>query len=113
MKLMRCFTICSCFIFLVGCNKYDNEDIAAIVRGQEITVGDIRFMNGASDEKLPELVAGIVKQELIIQEAKEMGLDVTEEIEEMLFGMGELPPENTDSKSVKNTWEFALSQAKN
>lgn len=36
----------SCLIVLTGCNpisKYEDEDVAAIVRGEEITVGELRF----------------------------------------------------------------------
>ncbi len=35
------------FIFMVGCSglsKYDDNEAAAIVKGQEITVGDLRFL---------------------------------------------------------------------
>ena len=35
------------FIFLVGCSdslKYSDEEVAAIVRGEEITIGELRFL---------------------------------------------------------------------
>ena len=41
-----CSIIVIYLIFLTGCSnspKYNDEDVAAIVKGEEITIGELRF----------------------------------------------------------------------
>lgn len=73
---------------LVGCNftvksnlelnNYTDDDIVAIVKGKEITIGDLRFVY--PDEKVLENIDGYIKQELIFQEAKKMNLNLSKDI---------------------------------
>ena len=68
------------FIFLAGCQgiaKYDDEDVAAIIRREELTVGELRFLY--PDEQIHENLEGTIKGKLAMQEAKAMQLDITEE----------------------------------
>ncbi|GEL77417.1 hypothetical protein [Tenuibacillus multivorans] len=77
----------SCFILIgisliVGCSdttEYDHDDVAAIVRGEEITVGDIRFFSEVEDEEIPNVIQSKIKDTLIIQEAKKMGIEVSKD----------------------------------
>lgn len=74
------------FIFLLltamGCsNQNNNEDIAAIVGGKEITIGDIRLLYNMEDRTLEDAVKQYVKEEIMVQEARKMGIDISDEIE--------------------------------
>lgn len=89
------------FIFTVGCTditRYNDDDIAAIVKGEEITIGELRFLY--PDENVLERIEGTVKAELVIKEAKQMNLDVSEEIKETVELRGELPPKDVDASEV-------------
>ena len=48
--------------------KYDDEDVAAIVRGEEITIGDLRFL--FLDDQILESLDGTIKAKLAEQEVK-------------------------------------------
>jgi len=107
----------SCLIFLAGCNsisKYDDEDVAAIVRGEEITVGELRFL--FPDDKILDNLDGMIKATLAVQEAKRLDLDVSEklqEIQETKSSVLELYPTKEDeSEKAKDMRQFAESQAK-
>ncbi|WP_458949081.1 hypothetical protein [Oceanobacillus sp. CAU 1775] len=98
---------------LTGCSdlsKYDDEDTAAIVRGEEITIGELRLLY--PDEEVLNMIDGTVKAKLVVQEAKKMNIDVSEEIEEMAFTLGVYPSKDIESQSAISTSEFAESQAK-
>lgn len=63
-------------LFLVGCHslsKYDNNEVAAIVKGEEITVGELRFLY--PDERALDYLDWAIKVELVKQEVKDMDLD--------------------------------------
>lgn len=104
-------------ISLAGCqgsgkhnlSDYDDEDIAAIVNGQEITIGDLRFMY--EDEKVIGNIEGAVKLELMLQEAKEMKVDVSMDIaaqQEMLLHL----PQHENDSFRESIQVFITSQAK-
>lgn len=67
-------------VLLMGCNSntqsgiegYEDTDIAAIVRGTEITIGDLRFMH--ADEDVLEMIESAAQVELIKQEVIRLGL---------------------------------------
>ena len=82
MKKLGSFILLGCLIVLAGCNsKYADEDVAAIVRGEEITVGELRFLY--EDDKIPGYLDGTIKAKLAEQEAKKMNLDVSNELQEI------------------------------
>src|SRR5690625_1724004 len=97
---------------VVGCAEkltYNDDDIAAIVKGEEITIGELRFLY--PDENVLEMIEGTVKARLVMQEAKEMNIDVSEEINQTKKMMATLPPKDSDNPTGKSIREFAESQA--
>ena len=74
-------------VVLLGCQQtksltvsdYSSDDTAAVVRGEEITIGDLRFLY--PDDKALANLDGMVKLKLIEQEAEKMNLDISEEQE--------------------------------
>jgi hypothetical protein len=72
--------------FIVGCNEalisdFVDTEVAAIVRGEEITVGDLRFLY--SDDSLIDNLDGTIKAKLAEQEVTELNLDVSQELQEI------------------------------
>lgn len=64
--------------FIAGCSdklKYDDDEVAAVVRGEEITIGDLRFLY--PDEGLLDKTEGTVKAALVVQEAKRLNLEIS------------------------------------
>ncbi|MCM3710212.1 SurA N-terminal domain-containing protein [Sporosarcina luteola] len=117
MKRFASVMFLSCLIMLAGCNsisKYDDEDVAAIVRGEEITVGELRFLY--SDDKVSDYLDGTIKAKLAEQEVKRMNLDVSEKLQEIQASIDSIeyfyPPEDDNSKTAKDTRRFYESQAK-
>lgn len=96
-------------LFIAGCTNtlsYHDNDIAAIVRGKEITIGELRFLY--PDEKVLDMIEEAVKVELVMQEVKRMNLDVLGEdnenhIEDILLSNQELVPfpEFTEKQAQK------------
>ena len=88
---------------------YNNDDIAAIVRDKEITIGELRFLY--PDEEVLGNIEGTVKFELMLQEAKRMNLDVSDiknlQTETMLL----LPLRDKEDPFGKSMREFIESQA--
>ncbi|WP_233204438.1 hypothetical protein [Sporosarcina sp. P17b] len=107
-----------CFVMLVlillsGCSgiaKYDHDDPAAIVNGQEITVGDLRFF--FPDKTALNYLDGAIRVELVKQEVKKMDLDISGHLETDDDVFAVLPPEGTEDPNGKQIREFAESQAK-
>ncbi|MDV2582727.1 hypothetical protein [Alkalibacillus haloalkaliphilus] len=106
--------------FMVGCydsTKFDHDDVAANVRGEEITVGDVRFFMEVEDEGLPDKIETFVEETLIIQEAKEMDIDVMKEVElavetHSLFPFQDEEEVLEDSRDfMKKERDFAEAQA--
>ena len=111
LRLLSC-SVLILFIFLAGCNDrtdYDNDDVAAIVNGEEITVGDLRFLY--ADDEAIEYVKEAVKAELVKQEVEEMNIDVSGEADEEIQYIAELPSKNTENEFEQSIREFAESQA--
>ncbi len=106
-----------CMFFIVGCNEreisnYDDHAVAAIVRGEEITVGDLRFLY--PDEKILEYLDGTIKAKLAEQEIRKLNLDMSQklqEIQELKNTIGVYPPEEDDTEMANDTREFAESQS--
>jgi hypothetical protein len=73
-------------IFFAGCNQesYENDDVAAIVNDREITVGEIMSLHNLEYGNLEQLVRNYVKEEIMVQEAKKMGFDVSAKVDEAL-----------------------------
>jgi hypothetical protein len=82
-------------IVLAGCSgisKYDDNEAAAIVKGQEVTVGDLRFLY--PDDTALDYLDSAIEVELVKQEVKEMGLDISTNL--------------SDEKNVMNLKNFLL-----
>ncbi|MED4018708.1 hypothetical protein [Sutcliffiella cohnii] len=108
-----CSIIVIYFIFLTGCSNsanYNDEDIAAIVRGEEITVGELRFLY--PDDVLLNIIEGTIKAKLVVQEAKKMNIDVSKELEETIESMSQYPPNHVGTDVAISIREFAELQAK-
>ncbi|GKV54676.1 hypothetical protein NCCP2222_06230 [Sporosarcina sp. NCCP-2222] len=103
----------SLIISLMGCSSnvqgsmkdYKNSDVAAIVGDKEITIGDLRFLY--SDDDVLNNIEGIVKFELMLQEAKKMNLDISEDKAVRKEIMLSLPLEEGEVRMQ----EFITSQA--
>lgn len=106
----------SLIISLMGCGSnvhgsmkdYKNSDVAAIVGDKEITIGDLRFLY--SDDDVLKNIEGIVKFELMLQEAKKMNLDVSEDKAVLKETMLSISFE--DGEGDSRMQEFIKSQAK-
>lgn len=84
-------------------SAYNNDDLAAVVRGEEITVGELRFL--FSDDKILDYLDGLITAKLAIQETKRLNIDVSEQVE-MIDSQ-----RNSSLKSAVMD-EFVVSQAK-
>ncbi|MBO0587977.1 hypothetical protein [Sporosarcina sp. E16_8] len=114
-----CLCIISLFvsISLMGCGStgqssikdYNDDDIAAIVNGKEITIGKLRFLY--PDEKVLGNIEGTVKAELVMQEAKKMHLDVSDNLNQTNKTTLTFPSKDTDDPTEKTNREFVDSQA--
>ena len=108
------FLICM-LILIVGCSDitdYDDNDVAAIVRGEEITVGDLRFLY--HDDRIIEYLDGTIKAKLAEQEVKKLNLDVSKELQEIQDTksvIGIYPSEDDDTEFANNTRKFADAQS--
>jgi hypothetical protein len=103
------------FILLAGCSSistYDDNEVAAIVKEQEITVGDLRLLY--PDDKALDYLDWAIKVELVKQEVEKMNIEVTDKLnrEEDDDWFGQLPPENTEDQGGKQIRKFAEAQAK-
>ncbi|AXH99835.1 hypothetical protein DV702_08855 [Sporosarcina sp. PTS2304] len=111
-KLTITFALFSLLI-LSGCSsiaKYGNEEPAAIVNGEVITVYDLRLL--FPDEKALSYLDGAIQMELAKQEVEKMGLDISKHLEEEEDWFSILPPEDADDENTKQIRDFAKSQAK-
>jgi len=108
------FSVLILFIFLTGCSSistYDDHEVAAIVKGQEITIGDLRFLY--PDDTALDYLEGAIEVELVKQEVEEMGIDISGNLsgEEDGDWFGQLPPKDTKDEGGKQIRKFAESQA--
>lgn len=81
----------------------------AIVRDKEITVGELRFLY--SDEDVLENIEGTIKLELMLQDAKRMNLDVSDDIHSQREAMLMLPLKDKDDPIGNSIGKFVDSQA--
>lgn len=107
----------SLFIFaflLAGCSnsfKYSDEEVAAIVRGEEITIGELRFLY--SDDIVLEMIDQRVKDVLIMQEAKKMNIDVSESVKTIVETFENYPlSKDLDARYAHSVQEFVEQQSK-
>ncbi len=73
------FSVLILLIFMAGCSsvsKYDDNKAAAIVKGQEITIGDLRFLY--PDDTALDYLDWAIRVELVKQRVKEMDLDISD-----------------------------------
>ncbi|MEI3598098.1 MULTISPECIES: hypothetical protein [unclassified Oceanobacillus] len=111
MRRIISFTLLCCFILLAGCKeatKYDDKDVAAIIRGEELTVGELRFLY--PDDQILDNLEGTIKGKLAMQEAKAMQLDISEE--PTVHVQDVYPAEDSDTEIANGTRDFAEAQAK-
>ncbi|MEB1808353.1 MAG: hypothetical protein LPK26_13855 [Bacillaceae bacterium] len=74
----------------------DDGDVVAIVKGEEITLKDIRSLYNVPDDKIAMMVENFVKEEIMVVEAKKMGIDVSDEMEGIELAFPFSDPENED-----------------
>lgn len=113
MKKYITSTLLIIIIFLVGCSfgsKFDNDEIVAIVRGTEITMGEMRFLY--DDDEINDSITLAVKMELAKQEVKDLNLDISEQWEENKYFIKDLTPKDEANSHELADWEFAEKQAK-
>lgn len=113
MKFVRLFMLVA-LLFVGGCtNKdiadYNDDDIAAIVRGEEVTVGELRILY--TEEKILDMIDGTIKMKLVVQEAKRMNLDVTDEIEQEVATKMNILLDDTKGSSWESIRDFAEVQS--
>ncbi|PIC89348.1 hypothetical protein CSV71_10530 [Sporosarcina sp. P21c] len=101
-------------LVLAGCgsiSKYDDKEIVAIVKGQEITIGELRFLY--PDDTALDYLDSVIEVELVKQEVKEMGLDISGNLsnERKRNEFEKLPPENTKDEGGKQIRKYAKAQA--
>ncbi|MDV2583330.1 hypothetical protein [Alkalibacillus haloalkaliphilus] len=106
-------TILASLVFIAGCtgSQYDLDDTAAVVKGEEITVGDVLFVYNADDDELPDAVDAYVMEYLVMQESKKMGIDVSEKVEMHGQFLGRYPSEDVDTDQANEVRQFAESRA--
>lgn len=102
-----------CLFILNGCMNsatYKDEDVAAIVRGEEITVGYLRLLY--PDDAIVEMVDGAVKAKLAEQEVKRMNIDVSKRVKEIEESYGKYPQDELKNSEAQSIRAFADPQAK-
>lgn len=112
MYKILCSIIFIYLIFITGCSdspKYNDEDVAAIVKGEEITIGELRFLY--PDEEIFNMMDGTIKAKLVIEEAKKMNIDVSKEVNETIKALGDYPPDHIDTEAANSIRKFVVPQA--
>lgn len=112
---MRKLILLLVLIFAVsGCSSqptYKDEQVAAVVRGKEITVRDIRLLNEFDNEELPQVIRNYVREEIMVQEAMKMGVQLSENTLKTISSNHSLPPEPPEGKE-NPILDFYKNQAK-
>ncbi|MGY3718048.1 hypothetical protein ACWE42_21265 [Sutcliffiella cohnii] len=76
---MRYLWIVLCLFLVVACSpKYNDDDVAAVIFGEEVTVKDVRALYGLDGERLPDGMRYYVLEELIAKEAEGYNYDISE-----------------------------------
>lgn len=107
-----CYTLSICLFILSGCMNSGlgkNEDVAAIVRGEEITVGYLRLLY--PDDAIKEIIDEVVKAKLAKQEVQKMRIDISEVVKDIEESYGEYPGDELDSAEALSIRTFAKPQA--
>ncbi|WP_042143588.1 hypothetical protein [Paucisalibacillus sp. EB02] len=102
-----------CLFILSGCMdsaSFNDEDIAAIVRGEEITIGYLRMLY--PDEEIVSMMDEVVIAKLAEQEVKKMKVDASEHINKIVESYGQYPQEETQGAEAESIRAFADAQAK-
>jgi len=102
-----------CLFILSGCMNlagYKDEDVAAIVRGEEISVGYLRFLY--PDVAITEMIDGAVKAKLAEQEVKKMNIDISDKVKEVEESYGKYPQDELYSEGAQSIRAFADPQAR-
>jgi hypothetical protein len=114
MKRMLLIALILLPTIIVGCtSQYDNEEVVAKVGDKEITYAEVKLIYNLEEQELFEAVESYVKEELMVQEAKEMGIDVSKEIEEQKALQTPFPLEQTEQQAAygkKKAKELGMSE---
>ena len=89
---------------------YNDEDVVAVVRGEEITFGYLRMLY--PDEEIVNMIDEAVKAKLAEQEVKRMKVDVSKHINKLIESYGRYPSEDAESAEAQSIRAFAVPQAK-
>jgi hypothetical protein len=99
---------------IAGCTKkYDHDEVVAKVGDKEITYADVKLIYDLEEQELLEAVESYVKEEIMVQEAKEMGIDVSKELEEQKALNTPFPLEQTEQQAAygkKKAKELGMSE---
>ncbi|PKR77331.1 hypothetical protein CEY16_11395 [Halalkalibacillus sediminis] len=74
-------------------------------------MGDIRFFAEIQDEDFPKAVEAKVRETIVIQEAKKMNINVSDEVKKSVEHFGIYPPDDVDTEQANKIRDFAESQA--
>src|SRR5690625_712192 len=102
-----------CLLILSGCmnsSTYKDKDVAAVVRGEEISVGYLRFLY--PDDTITEMVDEVVKAKLAEQEVRKMNIDSTDKIKEIKESYGMYPQNELNNAETESIRNFADPQAR-
>lgn len=76
---MRYLWIVLCLFLVVACApKFNDDDVAAVIFGEEVTVKDVRALYGLEGDRLPDGVRYYVLEGLIAKEAEGYNYDISE-----------------------------------
>lgn len=101
-----------CLFILSGCMNsaaYKDEDVAAIVRGEEITVGYLRFLY--PDDAIKQMIDDAVIAKLAEQEVRKMNIDVSKQVKTIKKSYGIYPQDELNSAKGQSIRVFADPQA--
>lgn len=111
-KWVGCMSLI-CLLILSGCLNsagYKDDDVAAIVRGEEITVGYLRLL--FTDDAIEEMIDGVVKAKLAEQQVKKVNMDISKQIKENEALFGKYPPDELNSAEAQSIRAFAEPRAR-
>lgn len=111
-KWTGCMLLICLFIFS-GCMNSESskdEDVAAIVRGEEITIDHLRLLY--SDDAIADMIDEAVKAKLAEQEVKKMNIDVSKKVKELKKSYGTYPKDEQHNTKAQSIRAFADPQAK-
>src|SRR5699024_12125 len=86
-----------------------DEVVAAIVGGEEITVGYLRLLY--PDDAIVEMIDKPIKAKLAEQEVKRRDIDVSKQVKEIEESYGKYPDDESNSSEAQSIRAFADPQA--